>query len=120
MPLTGLAGFEGFEQEQGKHPTIWQITVRSANGHVHTHCTRWDPRRDRDRGTARIPTSASTIRCPRDGAGAEEYQVQNPDTGDVFDRARCTHCGHSRGLDPGAPTPRAATAAGPEIQGLSR
>ena len=37
--------------------------------------------------------------CP---SRAEEYQVRNPDTGDVFDRARCTHCRHSWDLDPGA------------------
>lgn len=81
---------------------IWQITVRRANGQVHTHCSRWDSRRDRARVTEPIAASAPTLRCPRDGSRAEEYQVRNPDTGDVFDRARCTHCRHSWYLDPGA------------------
>ncbi|WP_329224916.1 hypothetical protein OG488_00865 [Streptomyces sp. NBC_01460] len=86
---------------------IWQITVRRANGQVHTHCSRLDARRDRAHGTEpeggpAAPASAPTLRCPQDGGRTEEYQVRNPETGDVFDRARCTHCSHSWDLDPGA------------------
>lgn len=98
------SAYEVLAIERGPRPTwpIWQITVRSASGRVHTHCSRWNSRRDRERGTEPSSASAPTIHCPRDGASAEEYQVRNPDTGDVFDRARCTHCGHSWALDPGA------------------
>ncbi|CCB71490.1 hypothetical protein [Streptantibioticus cattleyicolor] len=32
------------------HPMGWAVTVRTADGRERTHCTPWDPRRDRVRG----------------------------------------------------------------------